>query len=211
MEITSKHPIDLYLEISAKYPEWLDWEPETVTITLELTNKDSEIDKVLAVQTVAKNPNAVTRNSFIFEKVANSFCNGFPIMDTHTKPYIEELVYTTKQIKKIVAASQDEKFEDIEFTGDVPNYVAAVAVSRGWIVLPKSLEWAQESLNYLTGISEGSAKYKEYYSVVTSLTRAVKDLPDDFETLISSEQLEGLETSILAKYVGAYLYDPTTI
>lgn len=202
-----KHPIDIYTEISAKHPEWLEWEPETLEATLGKIS-----DKLLAVQTVARNPNAVTRKSFIFEKVVMAFCNGYPIMDAYTKPYVEELFYAVKQITDIIAASQEISPSEIEFSGDVPSYVGAVAFRRGWVVLPKRLAWAQETLDSLSGVSKGSKRYKEHKTTLEALRKAVSDFSEDvtFEELQAHDSLDGFEGHILSKYIGAFLYDPTT-
>ncbi len=194
-----KHPVDILSELGA---EWLDWEPETIELTFELSGKPIHLDKLLALQTLVKNPNPVARQSFVFEKICIAFCNGFTIMDTYVRPYIEEVFYAVGQMQKIVP--------DIEFSGDVPNYLAAVAKSRDWIVLPDRLAWAQEALNGLTGLSEGSRRYKDHLEALEALKRAVSALNHiEFKTLLSSKELDGMEGHVITRYIGAYLYDPT--
>lgn len=202
----NKHPIQIYREVSAKYPDWLEWEPESLLLTYPEGNQD----KLLAVQTVAKNPNAVTRKSFIFEKVVICFNNGQAIMDAYTKPFIEEVYYAVGQIKKIISEVQEIPEEEIEFSGDIPQYVAAVAHTRGWVVMPRKLQWSQEALSAITGASPGSRRYKDHYKVLKAIREAINAFPEEMDIAdMSTEILEKNRNSLILKYIGAALYDPT--
>ena len=184
-------PVSLYKAIDKKHPEWLEWEPETVLQTL-----DRDDDKVLAVQTVARNPNKVTKDHFPFEKVIMAFCDNQPIMGTYDKPHLEEIMYGVQQIKEIIKASQEGLHDgDIDFTGDVPSYVAAVAKDRGWFVLPERLNFAQQALNHVRGLTEESPIYKAHKKIRDEVEK-------DPEAHIDSDD------QTVVRYVGAYLFNP---
>ena len=184
-------PLSLYKATDKKHPEWLNWEPETVLQTL-----DRDDDKILAVQTAARNPNKVTNDCFPFEKVVMAFCNNQPIMGTYDKPYIEELMYGVQQIKEVIKESQEGLHDsDIDFTGDIPSYVAAVAKDRGWFVLPERLSFAQQALNHIRGLKEDSPVYKAHKKVRDEVEKGP-------ESYINSED------PTVTRYVGAYLFDP---
>ncbi|MFW6134800.1 MAG: hypothetical protein ACOC5R_04425, partial [Elusimicrobiota bacterium] len=148
--------IEIYRKIAKEHSNWLEWEPETVLHTLDLDFETSKADKILAIQTVAKNPEKVTKNPFVFEKVVVALNNGNPIMGGYNKPHIEEINYAVQQIRKIVAEAHDLDIEKVDFGQEVDKYIAAVAKDRDWYVLPDPLQFAQENLNNLRGLKKDS-------------------------------------------------------
>lgn len=185
--------LNLYKAITQAYPEWLEWEPETVLYTLEIDGETVTADKVLAVQTIAINSNKVTRNSFVFEKVAVALCNGFPIMESYDKPHVEELTYAVPVIQSIVAEVHGISKEEVKFSGDVPEYVAAIGKDQGWVILPTPLSFAQEMLSNIKKVP-GPIK-DEYLEINEKVSKAPKKYLDS-------------ERADILRYVGAYLYNP---
>ena len=102
-----------------------------------------------------------------------------------------------------------------EFHSEVPGYVAAVAKFRGWFVLPESLSFAQDALNSLCNLEEGSALRKEHESIIHAVEALYREMKTrDAEELLSSGEVESLAKddvgSVLTKrIIGALLYDPT--
>ena len=208
--LLATHPIEIYQacdEIFKGQP-WLSWEPETILLQLKEDVSDLEIDKLLAVQAVAANSNAVLRSAAAFEKVVNAFCNNVCVMDVIQPPEVEEMSYAVSQIEKIIKAVHGKV--KIEYTDEVPGYVASTAKFRGWFALPKNLRFGQELLDSLT-----QAHNKEHKELVDNVTALIKNTTrKDAREILADPEISKLETddmaSLLVKQIiGALLFDPT--
>lgn len=217
-DILAAHPIDIYTACDTVFDgnNWLEWDPETVLMELGDDIGDAEVDKLLAVQAVAANGSAVCKSAAAFEKTVNAFNNNICVMDVVQPPEVEEMSYAVSQIEKIIKAVHGDSTE-VEYTDEVPGYVAATAKFRDWFMLPKNLSFAQDSLNGLTGQQEGSRLYKEHKDILDTVSNFVgstsrKDARDILDSPEITELEEDDTASLLVKrFVGALLYDPTIL
>ena len=214
--ILGAHPINIYQACDRVFTgnDWLAWEPETILLSLKGEVSDAAVDKVLAVQAVASNSNAVVRSAAAFEKAVNAFCNNICVMDVMQPPYVEEMSYAVSQIAKIIREVHGNSVE-ITYIDEVPGYVASVAKFRGWFMLPKNLSFGQEMLNGLIGISQNSKLYKEHRHILEVVSAFIaKTSRKDAREILESAPITELETndtaSLLVRHiVGALLFDPT--
>ncbi len=216
--LLATHPSDLYDALDSVFTSeepWLTYEPETLIMALKGEVSDIAVDKVLAVQALAANSQSVLTHAVAFEKVVYAFNNNVCVMDEWQIPYVEEICYAVKEIEKIIykVHGKDTK---IEYSGEVPAYVASVGKHRGWVILPKSLKFAQERLNFLTGINKNSEKYKSHEQYIKTVIRLAENMDaKSAESLLHNPKIEeainaGTEASEpLRQYIGAMVYDPT--
>lgn len=214
--ILAAHPIEILEACDGVFTgqKWLAYDPETILLSLQNDISDAAVDKLLAVQAVASNPMAVLSNSDAFEKTVNAFNNNICVMDVTQPPEVEEMSYAASQIEKIIKAVHGAKVK-AQYSGDVPNYVAAVAKFRGWTILPKNLAFAQDMLDVLCGTVKDSKLYAEHKNIL----KAVSDFVDktsrkDAREILKDAAITELEKDdaaqmIVRKFVGALLYDPT--
>ena len=136
------------------------------------------------------------------------------VLDTWQPPYVEEICYAVPQILKILRAVHGPN-HTFEFAGEVPGYVASVAKHRGWIALPKRLDFATEQLNSLNGLTEKSKKYLENKEIVDTVRKVYRSLEKPTaEAILNSEEytrLSEAERQQFAKIAGALLFDPTIL
>lgn len=214
--ILRAHPIDLVKSLDKVFidQKWHSWEPEVLLTMLKDEISELAHDKVLSVQAVACNSSLVFEKAMALEKVVLAFCNNFVNVDVHQAPLVEELVYSIPQIEAIVKYVHPEAGPTI-FTGDTIGYVAAVAKFRGWVVLPPMLSFAQDRLNFLTGIVPGSKKFTEFSGVISAISSLSEKLSGvDLTTFPEITDLLNDDSSaaLMAKKVlGAYMYDPTVL
>jgi hypothetical protein len=210
------HPIAIYKACNEAFngSEWLGWEPETVLLELKNDVSDAAVDKLLAVQAVASNANAVVRSAAAFEKVVNAFNNNICIMDVIQPPEVEEMSYAVSQIELIIKEVHGPDTK-IEYTDEVPGYVAGVAKFRGWFMLPRNLQFGQAMLNTLTGIVENSALYKEHKNIVDVVSNFVLNTSrKDARDILKDASIMDLETNdsaslMVKRVIGSLLFDPT--
>ncbi len=216
--ILAAHPAEIYAALEQVFAgeSWLSYEPETLLLALKREVSDQALDKLLAVQAVCANPKAVAENSDAFEKAVNAFCNNICVMDVIQPPEVEELSYAVSQVFKLYELAH-KGGAALKFSGEVPGYVAAVAHFRGWQLLPRNLAFAQEMLDHLTGMQEGSKLYQEHLQIRESLTELVNNTSrKDARELLESDEVKELENNDLAaiqvkRQLGALLYDPTIV
>ena len=216
--ILATHPAELFmaLDIAFSGENWLEWEPETILLSLADDEvPDRAADKVLAVHSVAANSSMVLSSANAFEKVVMAFCNNVCVMDEHQEPYLEEVYYAVTQIRQVIRLAHPKDGDQAVFHGEVPGYVAAVAKCRGWFVLPEGLSFAQDALNSLCGLEEGSDLRKEHEGIIHAVEAIYKNMKTrDAEELLNSKEIDALDDddtgSMLTKrIIGALLYDPT--
>lgn len=212
--ILAASPFEIYSACTQVFADedWLTFEPETLLHELKDEVSSLSADKLLAVQALGANASLALTHSQAFEKIVNAFCNNVCVMDVWQPPYVEEMCYAVRQMRLIMRETHPG--ESPEFSGEVPGYVAAAAKHRGWAVLPKDLSFAQQALDFLTGVNDKSARYRENRELIDGLRRvaasmtakkAAELLEDpDFDT-----QSEDPRVAAIAMMAGAVLYDPT--
>lgn len=214
LTILAMHPINLLKALDTYFEgsDWYSWEPEVVLTELKDEVSDQAADKVLAVKSLAANTEMAFYNHSAFENIVHAFCNNMLVVDTNQPMYVEEIMYAVPQIIQIARYVHGD-LVDVEFRGEVPGYIAATAKYRGWVVLPKRLQFAQEILDSLTGIEEGSKRYTEFKTTI-ALVKNLVEAMDATDVTQYTEMLgfleEDTEKSLIAKRIlGSYLYDPT--
>jgi hypothetical protein len=208
--VISWHPATLYQKLAAFFTDdasWLTWDAETLFLQLSQVTAPVATDKVMAVKACAQNMNVPCTSALAFEKTAMAFCNNVCVMDSYQPLHTEEAVYTVHQLQAIAKTSQDS---EIEFSGEVPSYVAAVAKHRQTPVLPKSLEFAQDLAMYLTGYTPTADECRAIDGVHALATSDIDKLrdPDALDQLPAMQQSgPGLVTFL----VGCYLFSPAEV
>ena len=215
--ILGSSPAEIYKALDKVFSgeQWLTYEPETLLFKLYKDISEIAVDKVLAVQALASNAGAVFRSAVVFEKVAMAFNNNICIMDMWQPPFIEEICYAVREIAKLVHLVHGAK-KEIIYIDEVPMYVASVAKERGWDVLPEPLKFAQERLDFLTGLNPDSQKYKEHATLIDAEKRLSQAITSKTasEMLKNEKAIETMENNSVAseslrRFIGAALYDPT--
>ena len=218
--VLASHPTELYLSLDSQFPDedWLSWEPETLLLSLREKISDQAKDKLLAVHAVAANSSMVLRNSVAFEKVVMAFCNNVCVMDAHQPPFVEELVYAVRQMRKIIKLAHPDDGDKAVFGDEVPGYVAAVAKFRGWFYLPAKLGFAQDALNILTGLTEESDLRKKHADVFRAVEKVYSEMRTrDAQALLDNAEIEdiadddSMSANLTMRLIGALLYDPTIL
>lgn len=195
-------PVELFKHLETSLPsDWAGYEPESIQLLIEVDN----IDKLLAVQAVANNPSFALENHTAFENVGNAFCNEPVFVDASHPLNIGEVHYTIKNIRAIIGDIYSESI----ISRDIKGYIAAIAKKDDMIVLPYSLQFAQEVLDMLNRSHFTDVVFLGEYN---SLMAMVKDQPE----------LENLTLNLVDKYasvisqspylrmiIGSILYDPT--
>ena len=214
--ILSTHPSDLLKALDTYFEgsDWYSWEPEVVLTELKEEVSDQAADKVLAVKSLAANSEMVFYNHAAFENIVHAFCNNILVVDTNQPLLVEEIMYAIPHIVAIVKYVHGEH-ADTTFRGEVPGYVAATASYRNWLVLPNRLQFAQDILESLTGISDGSKKYAEFKTTL-DLVKLLVTAMDTTDVTQYTEMIgfleEDSEKALIAKRIlGSYLYDPTKL
>jgi len=214
MDILESTPFEIYRYLDSSFSDeaWLTWEPETLVRMLDKSMKDDlSKDKVLAIQALAGNALLSTTDNRAFEKIVHAFCHNHCVMDVTQPPQIEEIYWSLPYIIDIILASQEDlAAKDIVFTGEIPGYVAGVGKYHGWIVLPKSLDFAREMLDNLNGIRGWDTKDSDIRAVVEQ-ARTISEQLDSVtpDTKGLDALLEDTPRNIMIrKLVGCTLYKP---
>lgn len=190
---------------------WIAWEPETLLMELEGNVSEAAADKLMAVQAFAANCQAALRHAVAFENVVHAFCNNICVVDTVQPPFVEEMVYAVRQMELILKAVHGSD-KELVFSGTVPGYIAAAAHFRGWVALPVPLDSCQSQLDFLTGLSPKSARYKENKAVLEAVSRLYGKLtPEKARELLNDPDMAKLMESdkFVQNAIGAALFDPT--
>lgn len=212
--ILGAHPIDLLKALDRLFEgeDWYLWEPEVVLHELRDEVSEQAQDKVLAVQAVACNGSQACTKASAFENVVHAFNNNMLVVDTLQPPLIEEVMYAVEQLEKIIKYVHGDSTA-FGFGSEIPGYIAAVAKYRDWVVLPARLEFAQDALDALTGLREGSKKYSEFKDTLTLIRGLVRAVGATH--VVANEEIFRLieedtpKSMVIRLILGAYLYDPT--
>lgn len=216
MNILTETPSAIYDYLDDLFDgeSWLEWEPETLLTSVPLNimeECDTGIckDKLLAVQAAAVNTNLVCTYHKAFEKIVHAFCNNPCVMDVVQPPAIEEIYWSIPHIEHIMHQVHGDT-EELEFSGEVPNYVSGVGKYYGWVVFPERLKFAQEMLDNLNGLQDWTTKRADIKAILDQARQVADQLEDvsaDAKGLdaISADTPRNI---MIKKLVGCKLYDP---
>lgn len=189
--------------------DWLAWDPHALLATIGASGvSELEQDKVLAAQHVGYNTAEVCSSVQAFYSVCSAFNNEHYITDGVLPLHVEEIVYAVKHICDIAGIVHNST--NIEFTGEVPGYVASCAKYHGWVLLPQSLSFAQDMLDHLTGVFANPDKVEHNKAVLADTVEFIKTItPSNIPVDILTS--DTAETIMRRKIIGATLYDPTLL
>jgi hypothetical protein len=198
---------------SSEWVGWLGWDADTFLMRFKQVVNPVAQDKLLAVKSFVQLPKIVQTDALAFEKVVNAFNNNVCVMDTIQPVYVEEIHYAVAQLNKLhkvteLGAEKDQG-GDLEFSGEVPGYIAAVAKHRNFQVLPKPLEFAQDMTTFFTGYAPSA----DEIVLVDNLDEVYRETPG---ALLDQATLDALHTDLevgdrtIAKLIGCYVFDPAT-
>jgi hypothetical protein len=195
---TKVHPHVMVTDLATTLSDkWVGWDNDTVILSLPWKLTPEETDKVLAVKAFLTNPLLPGSSGIVFEKCVLAFANEVVIADQPQSPEIEEVYYGVTQMRKIYPA--------IEFTGEVPGYVAAVAKYRDVHVLPKTLNFASSMLQYMYGRKDFDFTSSEELFTKIEQTVTTAGLTEDVVKLFDHPVIG----SSVKTVTGCILYDPT--
>lgn len=216
--ILQTHPTDLYKEFDKYFEEenWLGWDPEVLIEEFpelrETSGQDDDIarDKLLAIHSVVSSPNVPLQDFRAFEKVALAFNNQHVVSDAIQPVDVEELTYAVRELRKLLKEAHGV---EIEFTGEIPHYVATSAQVNGWVALPTELSFAQETFNRLAGLGLGGTRYNENKGLVDAARLLADQLVTANQDITALDVLsdETKENIVAQRLLGASLYDPTLL
>lgn len=205
---STMHPRDMVPALDSLLGKgWVEWDADTVLMSMPEDQDHEAFDKVLAVKSVLQHPHIVLTQAVAFEKVVVAFNNDTVIHDQPQPPEIEALCYAVKQLLDIICTHESKAKDQILFGGEVPGYVAGVAKYRGVLLLPTPLKFAEEMLHYLSG--------EEAY---VELAKKTVKLVAEIESIVSIDGVTpSVEAAITHPGIGPHLrviaactlYDPT--
>jgi hypothetical protein len=209
-KVLQAHPVILYQLLDNFFKDsgtWLEWDVESLLMQLKLVDDPVAQDKVAAVKSCVFNFNMPTTKALAFEKTTVAFCNNACVPDSYQPPFMPEVFYTVNQLQQLAKETQDTL---LEFTGEVPGYIAAVAKLRKTYLLPKPLEFAQDMVTFLTGYTP-DADTLQLIDNMEALAQS-EGGPGQFrnDTVLDSLTPDtDLQDGAIAALIGCYLYDPT--
>lgn len=122
--------------LDARYPEWADWEPETIwrTIGSELSQVPTEAvkNKIMAIQNI-KSGGDFFREWHVFEKAVLSLNGVIPNFTVIEIPSPGQMAF---------AVVESEKIRKDTFSDEVIGYIRSVMQMAGFLVYPKELAFA---------------------------------------------------------------------
>lgn len=156
-------------------PEWHEWEPETVWLSLD--GKGIEVPnanraKIMAAWTIGYVPSFYW-DGVVFEKTALAFDGHEPNPETLEEANSAQLAWAVLE-----AAHVCQYFEETphDFEHEPRAYAAVVLHREGFVVAPTQLDFAQEQLDKNnTGLDDLKSKVRDRWS---SLDK--KQLPAHF-------------------------------
>lgn len=209
--------------------EWLEWDPDALILYLEKHGNYIENpiakDKLLAVKSFAYRRDIGTMDAKAFEKLVHAFNNNAIVVDVIQEPEIEEVYYAVKEMHKLSEALNKyqgaTKVDSLEFIGEIPGYVASVAVRSGLRVLPKLLSFAQEMLDFLGSNSAYNKNSDGDIDAIKSIVEVInsighhppKEILDKYLLMYNNISARGDNQylSILSRYFSLILYDPAKL
>lgn len=197
---------DTFLLLDEQFGDesWLTWDAETLLLHCSQVKEPVAMDKLLAVKSCALNINIPCSKAIAFEKTVTALCNNSCVMDTYQPLFMEEVFYGVQQLQ---ALCQEVLQQACKFTGEIPGYIAAVAKTRGFNVLPKELEFAQDMVTYLTGYSPSADEITLVESLAT-VAKTAKAALLDKATLDKLSPGTNSQDKVVAQLIGCYVFKP---
>lgn len=238
-ELLRKNPSDIFKDMYSTYfkelddpttddIEWLSWDPDSLIVYLfkkDITVDDPiAVDKLMSIFAFLYRMDIGTSDAKAFEKIVHAFNNDAVIVDVIQEPTLEAVCYTIREMHKLydmlqakVYSKDETKFKQgkLEFTGEIPGYVASVAYYNNFPLLIPLLSFATESFDFLN-----STKWrdKKYDGLLTKLNELMLFLENTELDKVSIDNIlneasnsSDLIKSFLIKYIGLYLYNPCII
>ncbi|NIP67379.1 hypothetical protein GWN63_04850 [Candidatus Bathyarchaeota archaeon] len=138
LEEEDANPIKIMLVLDQVWEEdWRQWEPETITQTLEQDGVDVarvNLDKIMALK-VLMNTTEFWESPRTFEKVCLAFAGRMVDWGHIQEPRVHDIAACVALVERYIA--------EHEFSDDVATYVAGCAVRDGYVLLPPVLSFAQ--------------------------------------------------------------------
>lgn len=137
------HPLKLLATLDDSLGmEWREWEPETISQTLEkeagVEIPETVMNKVMAVKIALRRPDVFFDDWMAMEKMAVSLNDAAPVMGAVEDMPIEWLSNAVAIMTKIAGRH--------EFSPEVKTYVAARLYDSGYVVAPPLLRFADDVL-----------------------------------------------------------------
>jgi hypothetical protein len=200
----NRSALALYKALFSLYGrEFLEWEPETLWLTLEKDGVSLEIEarnKIQAARTLKTTPASLWDNS-VFQHLTQAL-NDIPFdPDALQECDPAHMAWTVIESQEILSAGEgadDDDFkESPEYDEDVQAYVAVCIQRDGMVCLPDPLLFAQDALDNIS--PEGAKK-------LAVEVRRIWDQVKDFVNLHDVEFAETPEQVQLAKLAACRLY-----
>ncbi len=154
--------------------DWVLWEPETLWAEVRRATgaAPSEIlkGKIQGIKTLLTT-DAFWRDHLAFEKVVVALNNRVPTFDQYQHPSPAMIALAIAE----AATIREGKYSD-----EVLRYIATVCFNDGFVVLPKPLDIAQESLDELTRPIVGRQMREDLGRRLAELGE--NDVPEDMYT-----------------------------
>jgi len=209
--VLSSHPVAIYRDLDIEFRDapWMLWDADTILKLMDKVTEPRSRDKLMAVCRSAGNMNIVCTQAIAFEKICHAFCNNPCVMDMYQPLFIEEVHYAVEQLHQL------QKILDpatpLEFAGEVPGYVASVAEFRNVNVLPKPLEFAQDTFTFLSR----RVPTPDEITLMDNMDSIYRTSPEDMkdfttiDAIVSRNNIpDGLKEAAVF-LLGCYAFDPT--
>lgn len=222
-------------DTTTKEIEWLGWDPDSLIVYLFkkgiLIEDNIALDKVMALLSFLHRRDIGTSDAKAFEKIVHAFNNDPVIVDVIQEPTLAAVNYAVKEMRILNSilnkvTNLESTNPDLEFTGEVPGYVASVAYSDGYPILNNNLIFAKDILNFLNSNKwrnkESNGLISKIKDVVNYLdnnvitTKGIDAILDEIDQmpadtnnlLFNGQPLNKIMRNIVTKYIGLSLYDP---
>lgn len=215
-DILESHPRDIYTWLDRRFgaAAWLSWDVQALLEQVPGFTDSRAEDKVAAVFSVASNGSFACSDAMGFEKAVLAFANTPCVPEAVQSTSVEEILYGCAEIEAICRAVHGLD-APVAFTGEVPGYVAAVAVQDSWLVLPEELSFAEEMFTHLRSLRMNPVAVREQDRLRTAVRTAAEAFRGmDREIFRESGALDSLQKDTpvniqVRRILGCYAFDPT--
>jgi hypothetical protein len=146
-------PSILFKVLNSKFPEWKEWEPETIWDTIRNVTgsspDESNRNKIMAAKALYASDDFFTE-WHVFEKIVLAFNGIVPNFVVHEEPSPGQIAYAVGEANKIIAGI---------FSHEIIRYVRFIFGENGFLLFPKELSFAEPDKNdiveYMKGYWEG--------------------------------------------------------
>lgn len=187
-------PMSIFIFLGKQYPEWVDWEFDTVVQKLwfdfGLALNDSAKDRVYALR-IAKKSGQPFTDWFAFNQVAMALCGVGADFVTLRAPDVGMVVFTATLLREL---QPEEKFDE-----EVVRYLCVYFVHAGIYAPPPSLaELLWIPFKWFVSL-EMQSTWHDVYSRYNMIVHAEGDEFNDEDVVhIQSERLKDAELAAIA-------------